>query len=189
MNILVINGHQKTGSAEGRLSKTIDELIKQELKEHSIDFSYVDKKYDPEQEVQKMVNADLIIYNFPIFWMGAPWKFKKYLDEVLSSGGGHLFKHDGRTREDGDASNYGKGGLMGDKRFKIISSMNAPEGSFGDSSFFKGNFDSLVKWLILNNNWIGIEKQESSFVFYDVHKNPTVEIQMKELQKELKNIF
>ena len=186
-NVLIINGHQKwDGFSEGKLSKSINKKVSEVLKgKFNINYSFVDQDYEISEEIQKIKNADIVIYNFPIFWMGSPWKFKKYIDEIFMNGRDILFESDGRTRENPDAENYGNGGLCQTKKFMIISSMNAPEGSFGKGNFFDGDFDKLVFWLIKNNHWIGIRNQYPSHVFYDVVKNPTIEQGMLELEEKL----
>lgn len=184
MNILIINGHQKWENfSEGRLNKCIQSLLETLLVSHQVSVSYVDQDYDPVQEVQKWKEADLIIYLFPIFWMSVPWKMKKYLEEVLMKSGGVLFKNDGRSR-DNQKDNYGNGGLSHEKKFMMISTMNAPQESF-NNNFFDGNFDNLMSWLVKNNHFIGITKQIPSVVFYDVVKNPEIESGLKQLEQTI----
>ena len=36
--------------------------------------------------MQKFLWADVVIYQMPGWWMGAPWTVKKYLDEVFTAG-------------------------------------------------------------------------------------------------------
>lgn len=59
---------------------------------------------DIQQELQKLMKADLVIFNFPIYWFSAPAIMKGWFDRVLVSGvvyGGLRF--------------YDKGGLSGKK--------------------------------------------------------------------------
>ena len=58
----------------------------------------IDAGYDVQQEVEKILWADALIYQMPGWWMGAPWTVKKYLDEVFTAGHGSLYANDGRTR-------------------------------------------------------------------------------------------
>jgi len=184
MNVLIINGHQRWENfSEGRLNKCIQSLLETLLVSHQVSVSYVDQDYDPVQEVKKWKEADLIIYLFPIFWMSVPWKMKKYLEEVLMESGGVLFKNDGRSR-DNQKDNYGNGGLSHEKKFMMISTMNAPQESF-NNNFFDGNFDNLMSWLVKNNHFIGITQQIPSVVFYDVVKNPEIESGLKQLEQTI----
>lgn len=189
MKILIINGHQKwEGFAEGNLNKEIESFLKTKLSNHSIEVSRVDEEYVINSELTKWKNADCIIYLFPIFWMSVPWKMKKYLEEVFMGSGGILFSNDGRSK-DNPKGNYGTGGLSQNKSFMMIGTMNAPEEAFGVGQFFDGDFDSLMKWLIKNNNFIGIKNQITSFIFNDVVKNPQIQKDLDLLDKVLQNNF
>lgn len=186
MNILLVNGHQRWEKfAEGTLNKSILTFLQGELKQHNLTISSVESSYDVKEELQKWVSADLIIFTFPVYWMSAPWGFKKYIEEVLMSSGGVLFANDGRSKTQ-PQENYGNGGLSQSKSFMIISSMNAPEEAFQKELFFEGSFDDLNKWLILNMRFIGIQKQLPSFVFYDVVKNPKISQDFESLKDLLR---
>lgn len=183
MKILIVNGHQKWEQfSEGTLHKSINDFLNEKLNHHELQNSDINS-YIVEEEVDKFVWADMIIYHFPIFWMSVPWKMKKYIEEVLMSGGGKLFQNDGRTRENPDNLNYGKGGLCINKKMMMISSMNAPKEAFDSNEFFQGDFNKLLHWFILNHKWIGFSKSEKSFVFHDVVKNPNIENDFKQLDK------
>ena len=58
--------------------------------------------WDNQVEVEKHRWADFIILQIPVNWMGVPWKFKKYTDEVLMACAvaGVMFKNDGRSKTD-----------------------------------------------------------------------------------------
>jgi modulator of drug activity B len=43
--------------------------------------THIDAGYDVAEEVAKFLWADVIIYQMPGWWMGAPWTVKKYIDE------------------------------------------------------------------------------------------------------------
>lgn len=175
LNILIINGHQKWEKfSEGTLSSSIESFLLDEFKSHSVDVSKVDNTFQVSEELDRWRKADLIIYLFPVFWMSVPWKMKKYLEEVLMASGGVLFANDGRSSSD-PSKTYGSGGLSQSKQFMMIGTMNAPASAFGSDSFFKGDFDHLMNWLVKNNHFIGIEKQIPSVVFNDVVKNPQIE--------------
>lgn len=189
MNVLIINGHQKWDKfSEGKLNKTIESRLTNLLYAHNVEISRVDGNYDIPQEVAKWKNADAIIYLFPIFWMSVPWKMKKYLEEVLMSSGGVLFSNDGRSKEN-PKGNYGTGGLSQGKSFMMIGTMNAPTESFGKGNFFDGDFDSLMSWLVKNNNFIGISRQIPSVVFNDVVKNPQIDKDLSVLELAIKEYF
>ncbi|WP_333888680.1 NAD(P)H-dependent oxidoreductase [Sphingobacterium siyangense] len=89
--ILVINAGMKFAHSGGKLNETIT----------SWDRSFFTAKngfelritetgegdYDIEEEIEKFLWADTIIYHFPIWWMYIPFTLKEYLKS--------LFKNDG----------------------------------------------------------------------------------------------
>src|SRR5690606_4437475 len=92
MNILLINGAKAFAHSGGRYNDTLHELARGELAEmgHVIQETRVDDGYDTEAEVDKFLWADVVIYQMPGWWMGAPWTVKKYIDEVFTAGHGKL---------------------------------------------------------------------------------------------------
>ena len=38
--------------------------------------------YDVEREIENHIWANTILMQFPVNWMGVPWSFKKYMDDV-----------------------------------------------------------------------------------------------------------
>ena len=65
---------------------------------HEIRETRIDDGYDTDTEVEKFLWADVIVYQMPGWWMGAPWTLKRYIDEVFTAGHGSLYASDGRTR-------------------------------------------------------------------------------------------
>ncbi|EQB5859007.1 NAD(P)H-dependent oxidoreductase, partial [Campylobacter coli] len=82
-NILLLNGAKSFGHSGGKLNDTLHEVAKESLLNLGlkVDETYIDKGYDIENEVAKILNADAIIYQMPGWWMGEPWIVKKYIDE------------------------------------------------------------------------------------------------------------
>ena len=83
-NILIVNGAKQFAHSSGELNDTLTELANAVLGElgHSVKISRADSDYEIQQEIQKYVWADIIIYQMPGWWMGAPWTVKKYMDEM-----------------------------------------------------------------------------------------------------------
>lgn len=78
---------------------------------------------------------------FPVNWMGAPWTFKKYMDEVYTAGmDGRLCAGDGRHARDPKA-NYGTGGSLQGTSYLLSATLNAPAEAFDDPAqpFFSGH--------------------------------------------------
>ena len=77
---------------------------------------------DIQSELDKVLWADLLILNFPIFWFSAPAMLKGWIDRVLVSGvcyGGKRF--------------YDQGGLAG-KRALVTVTLGAREHMFGEGA-------------------------------------------------------
>lgn len=77
---------------------------------------------DIQQELDKLLWADLLILNFPIFWFSAPAILKGWIDRVLVSGicyGGKRF--------------YDQGGLIGKKALVTVT-LGGREHMFGEGA-------------------------------------------------------
>lgn len=175
--ILIINSGKECGFAKGKLNDYLTEVAQGQLIKlnHLIKLTKVDAKYDPQQEVEKIMWADVIIYQQPTWWMSTPWILNKYIDDVFSAGTGTLYKDDGRTRKD-LTKKYGSGGLCLNKRYMICSTWNAPLEAFDDpTQFFEGKgIDTVYFWLHKANQFLGM-KPLPTFMCNDVIKNPEIE--------------
>src|SRR5436190_17397506 len=123
MKILIINTHLTyPGWSEGKLNLAFMELAKGVFAEHGHEVveTFVERGYDPAEEVEKHAAADVVILQTPVNWFSAPWIYKKYVDEVFNAGLTQkvLLEGDGRTRED-PSRQYGTGGKMQGKKFMI----------------------------------------------------------------------
>lgn len=89
-NILVISGH--TDLNDSVANKEI--LKKLETKLPNAVFSYLDRLYpnyeiDVKSEQRKLIDADIIILQYPIFWYGIPSILKKWMEMVFEHGFSH----------------------------------------------------------------------------------------------------
>lgn len=91
----------------------------------------VESGYKPEEEVAKHLEADIVILQTPVNWFGAPWIYKKYVDEVFNTAlhSQKFLTGDGRSRVD-ESKQYGTGGKMQGKKFMICATWNAPADAF-----------------------------------------------------------
>ncbi len=91
--LLHLNAHHPYSFSEGSLNAA--------LTKHAIAFA-TEKGYDVrqtasaenynvEEELEEHQWADRIMLQTPVNWMGVPWSFKKYMDEVYSAG--QAFQH------------------------------------------------------------------------------------------------
>ena len=191
--IFILNGHQPYPFAKGELNATLVERARTYLADlgHDIWVTRVAEGYDVDQEVANHQWADVIIMQFPVNWMGAPWSFKKYMDEVYTAGmDGRLCHGDGRGAE-APKANYGMGGALSGTRYMISVTLNAPAEAFDDSSepFFEGrSLDDLLRPVHLNARFFGM-KPLPSFGAFDVMKNPDIESDLARFDAHLTRVF
>lgn len=132
--VLLINTHLTYPNwSEGKLNDAFAHVAKHYFEAHSIKVleTNIEDGYSPEEEVEKHLEADIVILQTPVNWFGAPWIYKKYVDEVFNSGllSEKFLSGDGRTRSD-LTKQYGSGGKMQGKKFMISATWNAPEEAF-----------------------------------------------------------
>ncbi len=174
-NVLIINAHHKYPFSEGRLNGALvqmaDELLK--AKGHATRIVHIDNGWDVQKELENHQWADVVLLQSPVNWMGVPWTFKKYMDEVYTAGmGGELCLGDGRTH-DAPKKNYGAGGTLTGKKYLLSLTFNAPEEAFNDPEeyLFQGkSVDDLFFPMHMNFRFFGMSPLET-FVCYDVMKN------------------
>ncbi|MFC3612738.1 NAD(P)H-dependent oxidoreductase [Lutimaribacter marinistellae] len=191
--ILILNGAQPYPFAKGELNAALTERARTALSEmgHKVRVTTVADGYDVEAEVENHIWADTVILQFPVNWMGVPWSFKKYMDEVYTAGmDGRLCAGDGRTPE-APKANYGMGGSLRGTSYMISTTFNAPAEAFADPTepFFRGaNVDDLLRPVHLNSRFFGMEALPT-FAAFDVMKNPQIEDDFQRFDAHLKSVF
>lgn len=178
-NVLIINAHHAYPFSPGHLSRTMVEKAQQLLtsKGHTTRVVNIDQGWDVQQALDDHQWADIIFLQSPVNWMGVPWTFKKYMDEVYTAGmGGALCNGDGRSAED-PKRNYGAGGTLQGKQYMLSLTFNAPEEAFDDPQeyLFAGKgVDDLLFPMHMNFRFFGMQPLPT-FACFDVMKNPQVE--------------
>lgn len=132
--ILLINTHLTYPNwTEGTLNNAFFQTAKDFFisKSYEILETKIEEGYDADMEVKKHLDASIVILQTPVNWFGAPWIYKKYVDEVFNVGllSKQFLTGDGRTSEDPN-NQYGTGGLMQSKKFMICATWNAPAEAF-----------------------------------------------------------
>jgi len=197
MKILIINTHLNyPGWSEGRLNLTFMDAAKAFFTERrqpklgvpTVVETFVERGYKPEEEVQKHATADLVILQTPVNWFGAPWIYKKYVDEVFNAGltSKVLLEGDGRTRKD-PSKQYGTGGKMQGRTFMISATWNAPRETFDNpGSFLYGGKGVADLFLPITSNYkfCGYDILPSFGVF-DIFKNPDIPRALEDYQRHL----
>ncbi|MBO9550467.1 NAD(P)H-dependent oxidoreductase [Pseudomonas sp.] len=103
---------------------------------------------DIQRELDKLLWADLLVLNFPIFWFSAPAMLKGWIDRVLVSGvcyGGKRF--------------YDQGGLAG-KRALVTVTLGGREHMFGEGAIHGPLEDMLRPILRGTLAYVGFEVLE-----------------------------
>ena len=190
-NILIINGAKQFAHSNGELNDTLTELANKVLCElgHTVQISRADRDYEIQAEIQKYVWADVVIYQMPGWWMGAPWTVKKYIDDIFTEGHGTLYASDGRSRSDA-SKKYGSGGLIHDKKYMLSLTWNAPMEAFTEQDqFFHGvGVDGVYLPFHKANQFLGMQSLET-FIVNDVIKAPEVEAYMAQYREHLTQVF
>ncbi|OEK08995.1 NADPH quinone reductase MdaB [Flavivirga aquatica] len=193
-NILIINGWHAFAIAKGEFNKSLYNISKSffdKSSNYKVKETEINKEYNIEEEVSKFVWADVIIYHTPIWWFSVPYKFKKYLDEVLTAGYGNgLWVSDGRSHENPEI-NYGTGGLLKGKHYILTTSWNAPKGAFIiPNEFFneQGADEGVLSGFHGMNRYLGLNLMES-LQFHDVEKNANIDEELKRYKLFLEGSF
>ena len=186
-NILLLNGGKVFAHSHGRLNDTLHDVAVRVLTEAGFATreTKIDAGYDIEQEVRNFLWADLVIYQMPGWWMGAPWIVKKYMDEVFTAGHGTLYANDGRSRPCPERK-YGSGGLLGGKRYMLSLTWNAPDDAFTDPvQFFEGRGIDAVYFPFHKANQFLALSALPTFLATDVMKAPDVDGTIDRYRKHL----
>lgn len=192
-NIFILNGAQPYDFAPGTLNAALTDRARTLLatQGHPVRVTTVAEGYDVDAEIENHIWADTVIMQFAVNWMGVPWSFKKYMDEVYTAGmDGRLTKGDGR-RAEAPKKNYGMGGALTGARYMLSVTLNAPREAFDDRSdpFFRGDsLDDLLQPMHLNARFFGMTPLPS-FAAYDVMKAPEIEADFARFDAQLKAVI
>ncbi len=176
--ILIVNCTQPYEFAPGQLNASLVERARRTLAAmgHEVRMTTVADGYDANSEVEAHVWADTVIMQFPVNWMGVPWIFKKYMDEVYTAGmDGRLCAGDGRTA-DAPKAKYGMGRSLHGKTYMLSVTFNAPKEAFDNpvEPFFAGaSVDDLLRPMHLNAKFFGMQAL-ATFASFDVMKTPEI---------------
>lgn len=194
MNIFIINGGQKFGHSGGKFNETISnetKLFFQNNANFEVRTTDVNDDYNPSEEVEKFVWADVIVYHTPVWWFQLPHGFKKYIDEVFTEGHAKgIYHSDGRSSKN-PAINYGTGGMLHGKKYMLTTSWNAPKEAFtlpGEFFSQKSVDDGPLFGFHRMNAFIGMTPLESMH-FHDIEKNADVKRDLKLYNEHLTKIF
>lgn len=194
IKIFIINGGQKFGHSGGRFNETISNETSSFFEKNpgfEVKTTNINEKYNPADEVNNFVWADVIIYHTPIWWFQLPHGFKKYIDVVFTEGHSKgIYKSDGRSSEN-PTVNYGTGGMLHGKKYMITSSWNAPKEAFTlPGEFFnQRNVDDGVLFGFHRMNAFTGMKPLESIHFHDIEKNADIQKDLGLYQNHLAKLF
>ncbi|MDO4936304.1 MAG: NAD(P)H-dependent oxidoreductase [Sutterellaceae bacterium] len=138
-----------------------------------------------EEELDKVLAADLILVQTPIWAMSTPWHYTKWQDIVLTHP--KVCGTDGRTRTDPDRK-YGSGGFLTDKFYWLSTTWNAPKKALDEpGEFFDARgIEEVLMPLHKQFAYMGIRPFMPTFAVHDVYKNPTIASDLNRWQETLK---
>lgn len=189
---LIINGHHEYPFSKGELNKELARRMSEHLQRigYEIETTTMKDEWNADEEADKHVRADVVILQFPTNWMGVPWSFKRYIDEVYNAGMfGKMSHSDGRVSAH-PKKNYGSGGILQNTRYMLSITFNAPEEAFNDvNDFFEGKtIDDLFFNQHMNFKFFGMQRMPT-FACFDVIKNGDIENDFKRLSRHLDHVF
>ncbi len=190
---LVINAHYPSDFSSGKLNRSLVEQAVSLLENKGYEIRQRDMldEWDVQEELANHQWADVILLQTPVNWMGVPWRFKQYMDEVYSAGmAGPLCDGDGRTRSD-PGKQYGSGGTLSGKKYMLSMTFNAPREAFDDENqfLFQGrSVDDLFFPMHMNFRFFDMEPLET-FACYDVLKNPQIEDDFRRFDEHIATHF
>lgn len=189
--ILLLNGGKAFAHSGGRYNTTLHEaaLAFFDRPGFEVKATFIDGDYDVAEELAKFVWADVVIYQMPGWWMGAPWTVKKYMDEVFTAGHGVLYANDGRTRSD-TSQKYGSGGLSQARRYMFSVTWNAPQAAFDSpDDFFEGKgVDAVYMPMHKAHQFLGMQALPT-FLCADVMKQPNIEGDVARYREHLARVL
>lgn len=90
-NVLIVSGHtdlQHNSFANKIIMEDLEQLLPQASFDY-LDRLYPDYKIDVAAEQKKLVAADVIVLQFPIFWYSMPSLLAKWMEDVFEHGFSH----------------------------------------------------------------------------------------------------
>ena len=193
--VLLINAHLTyPGWSEGKLNASFYNVAKAFFisKNYKVLETKVEDGYNADEEVEKHLQADIVILQTPVNWENTPWIYKKYVDEVFNSAlkSQKFLSGDGRSEAEG-SKQYGMGGKMQGKKFMISATWNAPEESFNDKNqyLFKGkSADDALFNVAANYLFTGFEVVPGYYC-YDVYHNKHIKEDIENYPAYLQKVF
>lgn len=127
-NILIISGHPNLSESIGNAT-IMNEVatVLPEVEIRRLDRLYPDYNIDVKAEQESLLNADVIVWQFPFSWYSLPGIMKLWLDEVFV----HGFAH-------------GSTAKLGGKKLILSFTTGAPQALYSSAGFFDHNVEDYL---------------------------------------------
>ncbi len=193
--VLLINTHLTYPNwTEGTLNNSFFKIAKDFFASKSFEVleTIVEDGYQAEEEEKKHLEAAIVILQTPVNWFGAPWIYKKYVDEVFNRGLAtkSFLTGDGRTKED-PTKQYGTGGNLQGKKFMICATWNAPAIAFDnpDQQLFAGKgLTDIFLPITSNYRFCGYDIIDS-YNCFDIFRNGDITKDLENYPAYLEKVF
>ena len=174
--VLIVNAGIRAQGKSGKLNEEMTRLAREAFEAAGVKMLLTDlnNEWTLEEEIEKILAADLILVQTPIWAMSTPRYYTRWQDEVLTHP--KICGTDGRTRTDPDKK-YGSGGFLTSKHYWLSTTWNAPKKALDEPGEF---FDARgIEEVLLPQHkqfaYMGMKPFLPTFAVHDVYKNPTVE--------------
>jgi len=192
--VLLINTHLTYKNwSEGTLNNSFLQKAKDffESKDFEVLYTKIEDGYNPEEEVEKHLQADIIVLQTPLNWFGAPWIYKKYVDEIFNCGSADksFLMNDGRPKE--NPGQYGSGGNLLGKKFMVCGTWNAPKEAFGnlEQKLFRGKkTEDIFLPITSNYRFCGCEIAPD-YNSFDIFRSKKMAEDLENYPKHLAEVF
>ena len=179
--VLIVNGAEPSAYSRGEFNDAMAKAAKALLEPYfNVLTTVAAGNYDVGQEIAKFKAADVVIYQYPIFWFMVPAALKKYMDDVFAYG-------DFFTYTDGP---YGSGGMMQGKKALFSTTWNAPLQAFNDTgAFFDGaNPTEAILAMRKAHQYCGFEELPH-FSVHNVVRDPQLGANRARFIEHLRTVF
>jgi len=175
--VLYVIAHPNIDNSLG--NKTIIESYKKYNENTEFDNIYKlypDYKIDVKAEQEKLINADVVVLQFPMYWYNCPSLLRKWFEDVLE----HGFA-------------YGsKGKALQGKKLILSITVGAPEEAFKKGGFQNFTLEDLTKGFhqlanLCNMNWDGFIVT-GGLTYFIRDKPEEFKIMVKKLEKHGKDL-
>ncbi len=185
--VFIVNSGIRAQGKSGLLNAEMTHLAQAAFQDagHTVLTTDLNDEWVLEEELDKVLAADLILVQTPIWAMSTPWHYTKWQDIVLTHP--KVCGTDGRTRTD-PKRKYGSGGFLTDKLYWLSTTWNAPKKALDEpGEFFDARgIEEVLMPLHKQFTYMGIGPFMPTFAVHDVYKNPAIESDLARWQETLK---